>query len=551
MQIKKRFLFRIIIPAYPKFTIYTNSTGIMTALGPLCIATAAGKLDHWDVEVIDENNCRSRHCPRTGEGYPDHEALQSIRPADVVGFYGSMSSSVPRLYEVASYYKSAGALTLAGGKHIEFLPGEGLSRGLDIAVLGEGEEAIRSVLLAWERTRNETSRDRWMQELSAIPGLGFLKNGGTFLTEARPVNMDLDSLPFPDFGYLLYGKIRIYPVNRTRGCNMNCEFCTVKDKTRTASPQWMVNQIIHLVETRGARKFFDTSDHFAADREEAIEFCNLIADYQKRSGITLYFIVQTRITDAKYPELLEAMKRANIRMIAIGYESPIDEELIMMNKGYVSRDMIKWSREFHKYGFYIHAMMIFGYPLSKEHQSGLSLKERVSRFRKFISQARVDTTQVLLAIPFAGTELRERLEKENRVFPVSRIGWEYYDGQFPIFEPDDGTTPEENMFAVIDIMGRFYSARNIFRLFVSIVFHFPRMFILPLFSLLSFRMKFLSKVFSRWYHDHMRNPVLRFGGSFIVRKWKKHLKVNGFRERLLGARTERGAALPGPLKDRV
>ena len=27
-------------------------------------------------------------------GLPDHEALQSIRPADVVGFYGSMTSAI-------------------------------------------------------------------------------------------------------------------------------------------------------------------------------------------------------------------------------------------------------------------------------------------------------------------------------------------------------------------------------------------------------------------------------------------------------------------------
>lgn len=536
----QRYLFRAIVPAYPKLTIYTNVTGAMTALGPLSVATAASKLEHWDVEVVDENNCPSRYCPKTRDGYPNHSQIQADLPADVIGLYGSMSSSVPKLYNLAALYHYQGALVVAGGKHIEFLPEEALDNGVDVAVIGEGEETIKDLLLAWEKTHEPgagrlDSADRaWWGTCSTIQGIVFRQAGATVQTAKRPLNHNLDALPFPDFNLLRYGRISIYPVNRTRGCNSNCEFCTVKDQTRTASPLWLARQVIDLVENRGARKFFDTSDHFAANREEAIEFCHLIADYQRKHGLVLDISVQTRITDARYPELLRAMKDANIRMVAIGYESPIDEELLTMNKGYLSKDMVSWSRIFHQFGFYIHGMMIFGYPVTAEHRVGLTIKERVRRFRNFIHQAKIDTVQVLLAIPFAGTGLRRRLELANRVFPLSRIGWEYYDGQFPLFEPDDGSTPEENMRAVVKIMGTFYNVRNLWRVVVSVLFHFPRMFILPLLTLVTFRVNFLIRAFRRWNHDYFRNNILRFGGAFIVKKWKRHLKEDGFLDKLHG-----------------
>ena len=137
-----RFLFRIIVPAFPAFNIYSDIAKVTTALGPVCIATAAAKLENWDVEVIDENNCRSRFCPKDGKGRPDHAKLQQERPADVVGFYGSLSSTVPRLFDVAGLYKSLGATTVAGGKHVENLPEESLRNGIDVVVFGEGEYTI-------------------------------------------------------------------------------------------------------------------------------------------------------------------------------------------------------------------------------------------------------------------------------------------------------------------------------------------------------------------------------------------------------------------------
>ncbi|MBN1797777.1 MAG: B12-binding domain-containing radical SAM protein [Spirochaetales bacterium] len=518
-----KYRLRLIIPAFPNFNIYSFTARETTSVGPLSVATAANQLQNWDVEVIDENNCRSSLCPKDKHGLPDHKKIQQERPADVVGFYGSITTSIPRLYKLAALYNDLGAKTVAGGKHIENLPEEALQNNVDVAVFGEGEITIKELLLAWQNNK----------KLDQIKGIAFLKHNTMHKTKQRPLIHNFDALPYPDFNLLLYAKIKYYPVNRIRGCNMKCEFCAVKEKARYGSPERLMEQIKHLVETRNARRFFETSDHFATNRKDAIEFCNQLAEYQKKIGKRLYFVIQTRITDAKYPELLAAMKKANFYMVCIGYESPIDEELRAMNKGYKSKDLIKWTKAFHDHGLFIHGMFIFGYPQKENFKISLPLKEKIKRFRSFIKKSKIDTLQVVQTIPLPGTELRQRLREQGRLYPLDKIGWEYYDGQFPLFEPDNGVSPEKMQQAVFkEIMGKFYRFHSFWHITTNILFHFPRLVFSSAFTIITFRVKHIINAFLIWKKKYFRNQLVRFGGYIILKNWIKKLKTGSFLEKL-------------------
>lgn len=525
---KNRFRLRIIVPAFPNFNIYSFVAKTTTSVGPIYVATAASKLDSWDVEVIDENNCHGKFFKKDKNKIIDHKLLQKERPADVVGFYGSISSTIPRLFQLAEFYKKLGVKVIAGGKHVENLPEESLKNNVDIVVFREGEITIKELLLSFENKK----------PIEQVKGIAFLKNEKIFKTKDRPLIHDFEKLPKPDFNLLRYAKMKYYPINRTRGCNSNCEFCAVKDKARCSSPQWMMDQVIHLVETRNAKRFFEASDHFAANRIEAIEFCKLLTEYQKRVNKNIRMTVQTRITDAKYPELLQAMKNANIDAVCIGYESPIDEELITMKKGYTSKDLIKWTNIFHKYKFYIHGMFIFGYPKKLNEKNSISLKEKIKRFRFFIKKAKIDTVQVLNTIPLPGTELRKRLIEDNRLYSLDNIGWEYYDGQFPLFKPDDNISPEQIQFAINNIMNKFYNFKNFIKLVNYIIFHFPVILFTASFSIIFGKVKFIVAAFKMWYRNFFRNYSLRFGGYIIAKKWLKNFKKSIFPEKLKQAKTQ-------------
>ncbi|MFA6217774.1 MAG: radical SAM protein [Candidatus Omnitrophota bacterium] len=512
---KKRFRLRIIVPAYPAFNIYSHIANKTTALGPVCVASAAHEMEGWDVEVIDENNLR-RHGPLGASGGADHEFLQTQRPADVVGFYGGLTSTIPRLYELSRFYKKKGIVTIAGGQHFveETIP-EALRAGIDYVVIGEGEEAIRELLLVVEGKR----------DIGEVKGVGYLKNGLPVYTSKRAPLIDFNKLPSPDFSLVRYAKIDVYPVERIRGCGMECEFCTVKGKPRDASPERLLECISRLVETYDARHFFIVDDLFGQHRDETIRFCVMLKDYQKSIGTRVDLVVQIRLDKAKDPELLFAMRQTGINTVAIGFESPIEEELKAMNKHLMPEDMVALTRIYHKFGFLVHGMFIFGYPMKEGVNFSMSISQRIKRFKSFIKKARIDTIQILLPTPLPGTELRHRLGDQNRLYSFQDVGWEYYDGNFPLFEPDEPMTAEEMQFSNRKIMGRFYHFKYVFMIALNIV-SFPA---------LVFFLHNIKLGWQKWYRP-WRNDLIRFGGWIVMKRWATQFKKDAFLERLQKAK---------------
>jgi len=513
----------MIVPKYPAFNIYSHIARKTTALGPLCVATAVSKLPGWDVEVIDENNYRFPG-PADAAGAPDHSALQALRPADAAGFYGGLSCTTPRLNELADFYRRAGVFTVGGGHHLAAEPEASLRAGLDVIVNGEGEHAIAELLAA---------RDAGTP-LDAVAGLSFLRDGRMVSTPERAPIEYFEDQPLPDFGLLRYAKVLVYPISRIRGCGMNCEFCAVKGRARCATPERLLAQIGSLAEGRGAREFFVVDDQFAQDRAETLRFCRLLRDYCHATGLSFFITVQIRLDCARDAELLQAMRECGIRSLAIGIESPIEEELRAMGKALRVSEMVESARIYHRAGFLVHGMFIFGYPMRPGVEFRMAAAERVKRFRRFIREAKLDTVQVLLPVPLPGTELRARLEAGGRVFPVREIGWEYYDGNFPLFAPDPPLTVESMHDAILGIMGKFYHFRRMPGLAMHTL-HFP-FAMLPLVN--------LRTRFRRWYR-RWRNDVIGTGGYFIMKSWRRQFREGPFQQKLSRAAGPGGAEASG------
>ncbi len=513
---KKRYRLRIVIPAFPAFNIYSRQAKGTTALGPVCVASAVNEMERWDVEVIDENNLR-RYGPRSSSGGADHEFLQRLRPADVVGFYGGLTSTIPRLYKLARFYKERGVVTIAGGQHfVESTIPETLSSGIDYVVIGAGEETIKELLRAIEGKG----------DISKVNGIAYIKSGTTVYTPKREPLTDFDKLPLPDFSLVRYAKFSYYPVERIRGCGMNCEFCTVKGTPRCASPERLLERISFLAETRDARHFFIVDDLFGQQRDETLRFCNMLRDYQRSIGRRFDIGVQIRLDKANDSELLSAMRQANINTAVIGFESPIEEELKAMNKLLRQESMLSLTRIFHKFGFLVHGMFIFGYPLKEGVKFKMSAKERVKCFKNFIRKGELDTIQILMPVPLPGTELRNRLVRQNRVYPTKHVGWEYYDGNFPLFEPDEPMSAEEMQASVKKIMGKFYQFKYMFMIALN-VFSFPT---------LIFFLHNIKSGWKKWYRP-WRNYLIRFGGWITLRGWISQYKKDNFLQKLRMAKT--------------
>lgn len=520
----KRQRLRIVVPRFPAFNIYSRIAKRTTALGPVCVATAVTDLEGWDAEVIDENNL-GRYGPRSDSGGADHEVVQQQRPADVVGFYGGLTSTIPRLYELARLYKRMGVTTLAGGQHFtDDNVAEALTSGIDYVVLGEGEETIRELLRAVHGR----------QDVGRIKGIAYWDDGQVVYTARREPLGDFDRFPYPDFSLVRYAKIGVYPVERIRGCPMHCEFCTVKGKPRCASPERLLASISYLVETRGARNFFVVDDLFGQQRDDTIRFCQMLRVYQEQIGRPLTLTVQIRLDKARDPELLAVMREAGVRHVAIGFESPIDEELRAMNKRVSSDEMLSLVKVFRRFGFWVHGMFIFGYPVVADAEFAMPVDERVRRFRRFIRKSRVDSVQVLLPVPLPGTGLRARLAGQDRVYSLQDVGWEYYDGNFPLFEPDAPMTAEQMQYAGKRIMSRFYRFRYLFLVAASIL-SFPA---------LAFSLHRLKLGWRKWYR-RWQSRLIRFGGWITIQKWTSDFRKGNFQLKLRKARERVGIARHG------
>ncbi len=511
----RRRRFRMVIPVYPAFNVYSAVARKMTALGPVCVATALNDVAGWDVEVVDENNYRGR-APRDGDGLPDHEALQRMRPADAVGLYGGLTSTIPRLLEVASFYRGLGVPTIAGGQHfVDETIEEALDGGVDFIVAGEGEEAIKELLAVFDGAGG----------VEDVRGVAYRRADGTIRRCGPRHVAALDALPAPDFSLVRNARISIYPVGRVRGCGMNCEFCTVKGRPRYASAEHLMEQFASLYEKHGARRFFIVDDLFGQDRAETLRLCRMLRDYQDRVGARFGITAQIRLDKAGDAELLGAMREARVNTVAIGFESPIAEELEAMNKRLRPEQMVEMTRRYHRAGFSVHGMFIFGYPMRPDAQFTMSARERVRRFRRFIRKARVDTLQVLLPVPLPGTELRQRLVEQNRVYPIRHVGWEYYDGNFPIFEPDDPMTAEQMQAAVQRIMRRFYRFSRFLAVGLNVLF-------LPVVLLHLHDLRSAWRGWSRrWF-----NSLMGVAGWRIIQKWTEQFKKGAFLRKLAEAK---------------
>ena len=505
----------MVIPAYPAFNIYSGVAGKMTALGPVCVATAVNDVKGWDVEVIDENNYR-RGAPRDADGLPDHGALQALRPADAVGLYGGLTSTMPRLLQIASCYRALGVPTIAGGQHfVDENVGEALSNGIDFVVGGEGEEVIKELLAFLDGSGR----------LEEVRGVAYRDARGRLRQSEREPVSDFDGLPVPDFSLLRNAQVSIYPVGRVRGCGMNCEFCTVKGRPRYASPERLMDQFASLFEKQGARKFFIVDDLFGQDREETLRLCRMLRDYQRRVRVRFSITVQIRLDKARDAELLRGMREARINTVAIGFESPIAEELQAMNKRLQPDEMVALTRLYSRAGFWVHGMFIFGYPMKPGSEFRMGARERVKHFRRFVRRARIDSLQVLLPVPLPGTELRRRLAEQNRIYPIEHVGWEYYDGNFPLFEPDEPLTAEQMQASIHKIMGRFYRMDHL--LFVGLnILSFPAL-VLHLHN--------LRAGWQRWSRRWWKS-LTGVAGWRIIKKWTRQYRKGRFSERLAEAK---------------
>ena len=223
---RKLLLVNPVNPARTGLTVNRSSRFPPIGLGIVAALTPAD----WGVELADEN----------------WAAVLSIREADLVGIT-AFTASVNRAYEIAATYRARGTPVVMGGIHASMRPDEAL-RFVDAVVIGEAEGVWPQVVADFEAGRLQRTYQGGWPELAGI----------------RPPRRDLFH---PDY--------RFASVQTSRGCPMDCEFCSVTAFNGRRYRRRPVQEVLSELESIPQKLIFFVDDNIIGygrpSREQAKE----------------------------------------------------------------------------------------------------------------------------------------------------------------------------------------------------------------------------------------------------------------------------------------
>ncbi len=249
---------------------------------------------------------------------PDYASLE-FQP-DLVCI-SSISSTAPRAYELADFYRQQGKTVVLGGAHSSFLPREGLDHA-DYIICGEGEGALPELVEAL------TNGD----DPSAIQNLCLRQGETTIQNPWRPLVADLDALPIPDYSLIhgWKGGKGVVSIATSRGCPYACSFCSVILLFGRQHRVNSVDRVMAEIRQNGlkASHIFFCDDNFTANRARTKELCERII----QEKLKIEWSAQVRTEAAKDPELLDLMAKSGCFAVFVGLESINPATLKAYNK---------------------------------------------------------------------------------------------------------------------------------------------------------------------------------------------------------------------------
>jgi radical SAM superfamily enzyme YgiQ (UPF0313 family) len=335
---------------------------------PLSLAIIAALTPpDWKVKIIDEN-FQNFH----------------FREADLVGFT-VLTSSAPRAYELAKIYREKGIPTVIGGIHASMCTEEA-KKYVDTVVIGEAETVWKGLL---EDFDNGSLKPVYQGTYQLMKGY-----------------------PIPRHE-IYHPKYLIHSVQTTRGCPLDCDFCTVtafNGKSYRLRPVEEVLDELEMLQGDNRTILFVDDNIIGTTKAHQDRAITLFKGIVER-GIKIEWFTQTSIDIAENEEALKWAAKSGCRMLYIGIESENEEGLKSANKVVNLKKGVKnYHKAFktiHKYGICILGSFIFG--LESDTKKDLQKRAR------FLVRSNIDAYQVNILTPFPGTRVFDRLNAEGRI----------------------------------------------------------------------------------------------------------------------------------------
>lgn len=342
--------------------------GIIAALTP----------DDFDIEILDE---------------AQDEFV--FTDADLVGIT-SFSYNVPRAYEIAALYREKGVPVILGGIHASMMPDEAL-RYVDSVVIGEAESV-------W----NELLQDFLNHNLKS-------KYFGEYL--------DMSNSPQPRLD-LFSPKYQSATVQTSRGCPMDCDFCSVTQFNGHKYRERPIEDVLDEIEMSAHYpQLFFVDDHIVNNSKPAQERAIALFKGMVKRKLQKPWFAQGSLNVVDNENVLKWAHRSGCYMILTGFETEKKEGLEGIGKrrnlkrGVGFYDQVV--RKMHKYHIAVLGAFIFALDTDDE-------QDIIDRY-KYIKNSKIDVMQLSILTPLPGTRVFHKAKEEGRLikdnFPED---WKYY-----------------------------------------------------------------------------------------------------------------------------
>ncbi|SCY70400.1 B12-binding domain-containing radical SAM protein [Alkaliphilus peptidifermentans] len=308
------------------------------------------------------------------------EAIDWDEFYDVVAM-SFMTQQASRAFELANKFREKGSYLVCGGMHPTNSPEESM-KYFDSVFIGEGE-------ITWF----EFMRD--------------FKNNSPQRIYKNKVEIDMDTVPIPRFDLLKMDRYKTIPIQISRGCPHNCEFCASTKvygaKYRHKSISKILTEIEIIKSLKPNPHIYFTDDNMLVDKKFSIE---LLKEIQ---GGGFRWMTHSDVSVAKHPEVLKLLFSSGCRKIVIGFESIVPDSL---------QSLEDW--KYKKLNFYSEAIGIiqsYGVGVWGTFIIGLD-HDDISVFQRVIDftlENNLYGAMISVPTPFPGSDLYRRLENEGRI----------------------------------------------------------------------------------------------------------------------------------------
>jgi radical SAM superfamily enzyme YgiQ (UPF0313 family) len=317
--------------------------------------------------------------------------------ADIIGIM-AMSVQAVRAYYLADEFRRRGYTVVIGGIHASSCPDEAMEH-VDAVFIGESENSWPAMLEDFKNGRLKKRYD---------------------VKDYPPIT----KLASPKIDVVRHSSYSVLPLQATKGCPYNCDFCCIEFSSGHRYRMKPVEQVVEEIKAYEKlnkrlpkKRYHFNDDNLYVNRDYTIKLFKAIAK------LNIQWMGMGSINTIKDDEVIKLMAESGCRNFNVGFESISEENLKQMTKVANSADeFYTASQKLISHGIVPGGYFIFGFDNDDE-----------GSFRRtidFTIKNHIINPYFQIMTPFPGTQVHERLK--DRIFDKL---WSHYGSQKCVFYP--------------------------------------------------------------------------------------------------------------------